>query len=70
MKAGLEVVEDGKFVPGHDVGVGLGLDLDPDIGDGLVEDLEDRRIAGTLGAVTSDLESLVDRCQALLGSLG
>lgn len=69
VEASLEVVEDGKLITCHDVGVGLGLDLDPDVGDGLVENFADGRVAGTLGALASDLKSLIDRRHALLGSL-
>lgn len=31
LEAVLEEVEDGKLIAGHDIGVGLGLDLAPDL---------------------------------------
>lgn len=40
-KAVLEEVEDGKLVSAHDVRVGVGQDLGPDVGEGGLEDLAD-----------------------------
>jgi hypothetical protein len=59
-EAVLEKVEDGKLVARHDVRRGLGLDLGPDAGQGLLEDLADGRVLGAVGALAGNLESLRD----------
>lgn len=64
----LEVVEDGELVPGHDVGVGLGLDLAPELGEGALEDLADGGIVGAIRALAGNLEGLGDGGIVLLRS--
>lgn len=54
----LEVVEDGKLITRHDIVVRLGLNLVPDAGDGLVENLANGGIRGASRALASNLESL------------
>lgn len=43
-KTMLEVIEDGELFARHDIVVRLGLDLAPDVGNGLVEDLANSRV--------------------------
>jgi hypothetical protein len=60
VKSLLEVVENGKLVPGHDIAGGLGGDLSPDLAQGCLEDLFHRRVLLSLWTLPGELERLGD----------
>jgi hypothetical protein len=66
-KAVLEVVEDGKLIPRHDVRVRVCRDLSPDLRQGVFENVTHGRIRRAVGAVPGDLEGLCDVAGLVLG---
>ena len=60
-EAVLEVVEDGKLLAGHNVGVGRGLEFGPDLAKSVFEDLANGWVRGAICTLAGNLEGLDNR---------
>lgn len=57
-KSVLKEVEDGELALRYDIGVGVGLDLNTELGQSLLKQYADDRTRGTIRALVSSLQSV------------